>query len=427
MMIDPKSFYQNTPDSDLTYTGNDPLVWDRINQERVRRGLPGLASIGFPRPLEETEKATSSSTNNSQSFVFSGQNNQQYEVSVPAGMSESEARAFFEKEFGAGKLTNLGIGQSLEGLSDKAASTLGQIAKLAGAAVSSPVNAAQILKQTPSTLSIGSLVPSQVTGLLAQAATTVSQAPDSLSPDKGVGKFGLTPQQLQDQGFLKPGTVEQFIGKGDTDFTSVLKSPACWTGKSGARDLTGFLSDTNLQNNTQQSLMTQGFDQLKNLGTITGKESAQQLSTMIQGSAKFGAGAMAAWSQGKAPADLVASINSVAKDAQFAVDLVGKLPDPASAIEGVTDTVNRLTVDNSIKGFVGNDKVPSPSYGPLLRQASQSIEPRLYQNTPNEDLIYTGDDPLVWDRVNQERLRRGLPSLTEIGIPKPPDTPTVYT
>lgn len=44
--------YANTSDSNLTYGGDDYIVWDRINAERTRRGLPGLASIGSPRPAQ---------------------------------------------------------------------------------------------------------------------------------------------------------------------------------------------------------------------------------------------------------------------------------------------------------------------------------------------------------------------------------------
>ena len=44
--------YANTSNADLTYTGNDSIVWDRINQERTSRGLQGLAQIGYPRPAD---------------------------------------------------------------------------------------------------------------------------------------------------------------------------------------------------------------------------------------------------------------------------------------------------------------------------------------------------------------------------------------
>ena len=38
---------EGTPDEKLTYNGNDPTVYDRINNERIRRGLPRLTN---PRP-----------------------------------------------------------------------------------------------------------------------------------------------------------------------------------------------------------------------------------------------------------------------------------------------------------------------------------------------------------------------------------------
>jgi len=45
--------YANTPDSQLTYTGQDNSVWDRIEQERSRRGLPGLETLDYPRPPDQ--------------------------------------------------------------------------------------------------------------------------------------------------------------------------------------------------------------------------------------------------------------------------------------------------------------------------------------------------------------------------------------
>jgi hypothetical protein len=58
MALDP---YRNTPDRDLVYRGDDFIVWDRINAERLRRGLPGLAAIGMPRPSASPGPATDSS------------------------------------------------------------------------------------------------------------------------------------------------------------------------------------------------------------------------------------------------------------------------------------------------------------------------------------------------------------------------------
>ena len=43
----------------------------------------------------------------------------------------------------------------------------------------------------------------------------------------------------------------------------------------------------------------------------------------------------------------------------------------------------------------------------------------LEQSASEEDLVYRGSDSIVWDRINALRLRRGLPSLTDIGLPRP--------
>lgn len=44
--------YKNTSDANLIYSGTDTIVWDRFERERTRRKIPGLASIGYPRPVD---------------------------------------------------------------------------------------------------------------------------------------------------------------------------------------------------------------------------------------------------------------------------------------------------------------------------------------------------------------------------------------
>jgi len=78
------------------------------------------------------------------------------------------------------------------------------------------------------------------------------------------------------------------------------------------------------------------------------------------------------------------------------------------------DTVNTDTLDAAAKRIVGNNKVPS-----IL---PANIGSSVYANTKDADLTYTGSDETVWDRINEERLRRGLPSLTAIGYPRPVTT-----
>jgi len=98
------SLYSKTKDSDLTYGGNDTTVWDRINAERLRRGLPGLAAIGTPRPPEETPAATSATATGA---------GQPFEVKGPPGMTFEQAKAIFDKQAGTGALVGFKTGDTL--------------------------------------------------------------------------------------------------------------------------------------------------------------------------------------------------------------------------------------------------------------------------------------------------------------------------
>ena len=86
-----------------------------------------------------------------------------------------------------------------------------------------------------------------------------------------------------------------------------------------------------------------------------------------------------------------------------------------------------------LKATVQNFSLDTKAFDPTsiaktFSQASKlgpSIDTSLYSKTKDEDLTYKGDDGLVWDRVNAERLRRSLPGLAAIGTPRPPEPPLV--
>lgn len=363
-------------------------------------------------------------------FTFTAPNGETFEIDAPNGVSESQARAIFDRQYNTGALSNLGIGQALSGLGEAAKNATKSLGALTNVAVSAPITAASVLKMTPATKAIGALDPKQVTGLLGQAASAVGQAANAVSLDKGIGQFGMTPEQLEQQGFLKPGTVRQFIGNNPAaDWTQVLANPSVWAGKDNVASLTGFLANPGLQNLTQQNIMSQGLSQLKAAGVTAGITNPQQLGALVQGAAKFGSATMAKWSQGAAPADLQGQISALAKNAQFSVNLVDtKLPsvsafDPA----GIVETVQRTGLDSSVKSFLGDAKIPGLKFGPLKADSPQNLEGSFYVGTPDEDLIYTGNDFMVWDRIEFQRLRRGLPSLTELGYPRPPEEPEIFT
>ena len=278
------------------------------------------------------------------------------------------------------------------------------LASVAETPVVGGIDAADYLTQPEAELSVGSLDTAQVTGLLAQTAADVGQDSDAISVDKGVGKYGLSPTQLESAGFLKPGTVQTFL-QDPSQLANVLSSPQVWTGRAGVSNLGSLLGNANLQSLAQQEIMVTSLDGLRQAGIVTGDETPKNLASFVQTASKFGVDATSAWVQGKAPADLVNQINSVAKNAQYSVNFVdNKLPGiitSSASIGGFTDVTKRESLDQALANIINNPKIPTPQFGQSL-----------YSSTPNAELVYFGDDAIVWDRINAERLRRGLGPLT---------------
>ena len=279
------------------------------------------------------------------------------------------------------------------------------LASLAEVPVTVPLDPADFLAQATAELPVGSLNTSQVTGLLAQTRLQVDQGFDIVSLDKGIGQYGLSAGQLESAGFLKPGTVQTYL-KDPAALESVLSSPSVWTGKSGVDSLNGLLSDPDLQSLTQNEIMVSSLEGLRSAGVVTGDEQPEQLASILQTASRFGVSTTVDWVNGAAAPDMTTEINSVAKNAQFAVNFVdtkaSELVTGGLKLGGFTGTVERGAIDQAVTQVIGNPKVPVPNFSTGL-----------FSNVPTADLDYTGDDPIVLARINAERERRGLPPLQQ--------------
>lgn len=98
--------YANTKDEDLIYKGDDYIVWDRSNAERLRRGLPSLTDIGYPRPPEETPAGTAPATAPDGSAKT-------FEIKGPPGMTREQALEIFKKQASTGGLVGFKSGDVL--------------------------------------------------------------------------------------------------------------------------------------------------------------------------------------------------------------------------------------------------------------------------------------------------------------------------
>jgi hypothetical protein len=351
-------------------------------------------------------------------FSFTGPNGEVYEVEGPSGATVEQARAIFDQQISTGGLTGIPVGglvnavtQATGGLSAAIAQIgpasfaqaqqLGSainLPDLRGMPIPNPIGVSDFVGTTVSQQNIGSINPAQIQGLIAQTSTSVGQAASAITNTKGLGKFGLNADQLQLSGLIKPGLAEQ-INLDPSKFTSILSSPTSWTGKSGATDLTSVLGNERLQTTVQQGLMNVNFDQLKQVGAISGTEAASQLGPLLNNATKFGLGNATEWlktapslgslgslvsgsgisgllagAAGGAPAALISQMNNFARSAEFAQAFAGLNADISGggnpleagvqAAKGFTNTVNRSNLNEAVKKVIGNNKISVPDFAP---------------------------------------------------------------
>ena len=441
------SFYSKTKDEDLTYTGSDTVVWDRVNSERLRRGLPSLTSLGYPRPPEEVA-ATAPSTANSGASTF--------EVKGPPGMTFEQAQAIFDKQVKTGALVGFKSGDTLSAATQAAdglaaaqsqltqaqsgitgalgagipgaAGAIGKVSAAAAAAggaiggfltgtaaglsgavgpavssisgaitgaagqlnsiatqaigtinkvitgtsVTLPIDVANFAKQIPALTSIEGMKQPEVTAVLAQAKNLVAQGSTVLSDTKGVGEFGFNVSQLETAGVLKPG-MTALAEKSGASLSSILKSPAAYTGKDGIKDVSSLLASVPKQTEIQQTLMAQGLNDLKAVGIPIDKLSAQGVAGVALSAAKDVLNTENLLKNLPVPAAAKAEFDAAVRDGAYAVNLSQtKVPDVFKAVDTpvpATDTTNRATVDAATTRVLGNDKIPEPNYGPSTRDS----------------------------------------------------------
>jgi hypothetical protein len=279
----------------------------------------------------------------------------------------------------------LASGQSLTAVAGSigatASTAISTINKSLTSAVTDPIGIANFAKEIPALTSIGSMNAGVVTGVLAQAKNLVGQASDSLTVEKGLGAFGLGAEQLEKAGILKPG-VSKLLAGGAASITSLLKSPAAFTGKDGIKSVTDLLSNPAKQAGIQQELMSQGVSGLKALGVPTDLLSPQGLAGTALNAAKSIPGAAAFLKGLPIPDDpvgaLSAAFNANVRDGAFAANLSqAKIPPAFKAIVTpvpAADTVNRDTVNAASARVVGNPKVPEPNYGSVKPDPGRDAE-----------------------------------------------------
>jgi hypothetical protein len=174
---------------------------------------------------------------------------------------------------------------------------------------------------------------------------------------------------LETAGYVKPGTSALMASAGSL-LSSVVKSPAAWTGKDGIKGVTDLLGSPGKQSLIQQDLMTKGVAGLGAVGVPVQNLSSQGIAGMALNAAKSLPNAEAFAKGLPIPGDATgatqAAFSSAVRDGAFAVNLVNTKIPTAFKEQDIPvpkiDTVDRATLNAASARVVGDPKVPVPSY-----------------------------------------------------------------
>ena len=248
-------------------------------------------------------------------FIYNLPSGAKFTMEAPAGTTQAQADYIFYSQVAAGALVGFVPGQSISSTSSSLAKftlsrldrgtagvddtvilaivnglpTVNNLASVDGfpTLINTPLenpitqaNIAAIASTGFTAPAIGALSNTQVQALMAQVVNTVNQPATTATDVQGIGQYGFSCQQLEMAGYVKPGTWQQFIKSGPSTLTEVLNAPGIWTGLNGIYTLADFLNSTFAQNDSQATLMQNGYDSLKAAGVIT-TPGAQNISAVV--------------------------------------------------------------------------------------------------------------------------------------------------
>lgn len=355
-------------------------------------------------------------------------------MQAPVNTTQNEADFIFYNQVAAGALVEFEVGQSVSEVSTVAAKfELSRLdrgtAGVDDTVILSIVNGLPTVANTPSLINvpltnpitqasiaqiagtgftapaIGSLTSDQTLALMAQVAGTVDQSATTITNQTGVGRYGLSCQQLEIAGYVKPGTWQRFLQNGSSTLIDVLNAPGIWTGLDGINTLAEFLASGAAQNAAQASLMVNGYNSLQAAGVIT--TPAAQSDSALVGQVFTGTdprltSATTALTNGVN--NQVASL--VTNSSKYGTQLTAQWATGLLAITGLTSNLV------SIKGFTGSlGAIPSgiPSLGTLTSGI-----------TPNFASVKTAMDNLAkgsqFAATASSTLTGGLDKLSNVSV-----------
>jgi hypothetical protein len=173
-------------------------------------------------------------------FTFTLPNGQLFTLDGPTGATRAQAEKIYLEQLAAGAFVGLRSGDQLQsresmivqftqsrldrgtaGVPDTPllaiynGGIISSLPVLADVPINNGITVADYVSQSTVTEGIGPLSTSQVQAVMAAVAASVCQPADVVTDELGVGKYGLSAQQLEDAGYLKCGTTARFLGQSE--------------------------------------------------------------------------------------------------------------------------------------------------------------------------------------------------------------------
>jgi len=359
-------------------------------------------------------------------FKFVTPTGQTVEMTGPAGSTYDQAQAIFNQQYATGSLSGLRAGDVLNSLVQAkgglvtalsqvtSAVSTGNLATIAGiltkipnlpapnpTSISTFVNTT-VLAGSP----VGPLTTTQVQGLMSSTAAATNQTAAEVTNEKGLGTFGLSADQLQQAGLIKPGTAE-LVNQDPANLVSTLSSPTVWTGLGGADSLDAVLTNPTLQSVAQQSCLASSYSNLSELGVVNDTTSsladpyagltAEQLQSLgnadptdpiiryrlglpaladtastvgplVNNAANFGLGPTLGWLNNTLGGSDIGQLTTSTINSIFGQNFGSvnqsvsgggnPLQTGVQSPKGYSHTVNRSVVDTAFNSIIGTDKIP---------------------------------------------------------------------
>ena len=224
----------------------------------------------------------------------------------------------------------------------------------------------------PELRQVGSVDQDELRGMMAQAVKDVGQNLGDFSVDKGVGKYGLSLENLELAGYLKPNVAKRFVNDNSySTLQSVLKSTNSWTGKNGADSIGEFLGNSELQARVQQDLYLNTLSKFKGAGIVRGTENSKDLGPLLAAGVKHGADKVVTWAKGgnvlgSDGQSISTAIKNTAKNAEYAINYVNEKLKIDTKVFGAPgnykNTTSRQTLAQDMDNIIDDKRIGSPKY-----------------------------------------------------------------